>query len=248
MAIHPLISCILPVYNCEQFIAAALDSVLAQSWRPIEIIVADDGSTDRTAEIVAGYGNEVQFVTEETAGPAATRNLGLAAATGDFVAFLDGDDLWHEDKLTRQMLRFETEPVPDACVTHVQHFWMPELADEEAKLRDHLRGQVVPGYVAATLLAPRALFDRVGGFDRSLWFGDGADWFMRAAEAGVVVALLDDVLLYHRMHKRNLTRRRADASREEFLDIVRASLNRRRAAGDSTTGTAPAGAGSPDKS
>ena len=105
--------------------------------------MADDGSTDRTAEIVAGYGDEVRFVTEETAGPAATRNLGLAAATGEYVAFLDGDDLWHEEKLARQMARLETEPVPDACVTHVQHFWMPELADEEAKLRDQPRGQVV---------------------------------------------------------------------------------------------------------
>ena len=247
MAARPLISCIVVVYNGERFIAAAVDSVRAQSWRPIEIIVADDGSTDRTAEIVAGYGDEVRFVTQETAGPAATRNLGLAAATGEYVAFLDGDDLWHEDKLTRQMARLESEPVADACVTHVQHFWMPELAEEGAALRDKPRGRVVPGYIAGTLLAPRALFDRVGGFDTELWFGDGADWFMRAAETGAVVALLDDVLLYHRMHKRNLTRRRADASREEFLDIVRASLDRRRAAGDGAADAPPAGAGKPDK-
>ncbi len=247
MAKRPLISCIVVVYNGERFITAALDSVRAQSWRPIEIIVADDGSTDRTAEIVAGYGDEVRFITQETAGPAATRNLGLAAATGEYVAFLDGDDLWHEETLARQMARLETKPVPDACVAHVQHFWMPEMADEEAKLRDQPRGQVVPGYVAATLLAPRALFDRVGGFDTELWFGDGADWFMRAAETGAVVALLDDVLLYHRMHKRNLMRRRVDASREEFLDIVRASLSRRRAAGDAARDVPPGGAGGPDK-
>ena len=93
----------------------------------------------------------------------------------------------------------------------------------------------------------RCVFDRVGGFDTELWFGDGADWFMRAAEKGAVVALLDDVLLYHRMHEKNLTRRRADASREEFLDIVRASLSRRRAAGDATRDFPPGGAGGPDK-
>ncbi len=98
---------------------------------------------------------------------------------------------------------------------------------------------MVPGYIASTLLAPRALFDRVGGFDTELWFGDCADWFMRAAETGAVVALLDDVLLYHRMHEKNLTRRRADASREEFLDIVRASLDRRRAAGDAAADAPP---------
>ncbi len=247
MAKRPLISCIVVVYNGERFIAAAVDSVRAQSWRPIEVIVADDGSTDRTAEIVAGYGDEVRFVTHETAGPAANRNLGLGAATGEYVAFLDGDDLWHEEKLERQMARLEAEPGLDACVTHAQHFWMPELADEEAKLRDQPRGQVVPGYIASTLLAPRALFDRVGGFDTKLWFGDGADWFMRAAETGAVVALLDDVLLYHRMHEKNLTRRRAAASRDEFLDIVRASLDRRRAAGDAAADAPPTGAGRPDK-
>lgn len=247
MAKRPLISCIVIVYNGERFIAAAVDSVRAQSWRPIEVIVADDGSTDRTAEIVAGYGDEVRFVTQETAGPPSTRNLGLGAATGEYVAFLDGDDLWHEEKLERQMARLEAEPGLDACVTHAQHFWMPEMAEEEAKLRDQPRGHVVPGYIASTLLAPRALFDRVGGFDTKLWFGDGADWFMRAAEKGVVVALLDDILLYHRMHEGNLTRRRADASRDEFLDIVRASLDRRRAAGDAAQDVPPGGTGGSDE-
>ncbi len=148
--------------------------------------------------------------------------------------------------VARQLARLAPARGPAACVTPVQLFGLPERADAEAKLRDQPRGQVVPGYVAATLLAPRALFDRVGGFDTKLWFGDGADWFMRAAETGAVVALLDDVLLYHRMHKRNLMRRRADASREEFLDIVRASLNRRRAVGDAAAAP-PTGAGRPDK-
>ena len=139
IAERPLISCIIAVFNGERFIAAAVDSVLAQTYRPIEVIVVDDGSTDRTAEIVAGYGDEVRLVTQEAAGPPATRNLGLAAATGEYLAFLDGDDLWHEEKLARQMACLVTEPMPDACVTHVKHFWMPELAEEEAELKNQPR-------------------------------------------------------------------------------------------------------------
>lgn len=242
-----MISCVIAVYNGERFIAAAVDSVLAQTYRPIEVIVADDGSTDRTAEIVAGYGDEVRLVTQETAGPPATRNLGLAAASGEYVAFLDGDDLWHEEKLARQLACLTTEPKPDACVTHVKHFWMPELAEEEAELKKQPRGQVVPGYIAGTLLTPRATFERVGGFNTELFFGDSADWFMRAEENGVTVKLLDDVLYFHRMHEKNLTRRRADDSRNEFLGIVQAALKRRREKSDAALATPSTKAGKPDR-
>lgn len=243
----PLISCIIAVYNSERFVAAAVDSVLAQSYRPIEVIVANDGSTDRTAKIVAGYGKEVRLATQETAGPAATRNLGLATASGEYVAFLDGDDLWHEEKLERQMACLTSEPELGACVTNVKFFWMPELAEEEAKLKKQPRGQVAPGYISGTLLAPRSTFEKVGGFDIKLWFSDAADWFERAAESGVTIKLLDDVLYFHRMHDRNLTRRRAEDSRNEFLAIVQARLKRQRQKDDAAQANTSTGTGDPDK-
>ena len=127
-----LISCIVPVYNGERYLKEALDSILTQSYRPLEIIVVDDGSTDGTAEVVAGYGERVRYVWQSNAGPWIARNLGLSATQGEFISFLDADDLWHAEKLARQMARFEARPELDLCVTHLQNFWIPELEGEEA--------------------------------------------------------------------------------------------------------------------
>ena len=226
-----LISCIVPVYNGERYLSEALQSIFAQSYRPLEVIVVDDGSTDNTPQVVARFKNCIRYLEQSNKGPSATRNLGVSAARGDFVAFLDPDDLWHPEKLARQMARFEARPELDLCVAHVQLFWVPELREEAARLRNQARLNTVPGYTTGTLLTSRTFFDTVGEFDASFWFGDATDWFLRAADGGAVMELLPDVLLYHRMHTTNLTRRQISASRDEFLRIVKRSLDNRRQAG-----------------
>ena len=223
-----LISCIVPVFNGERYLGEALESILAQSYRPLEVLVADDGPTDATAAVAARYGEQVRYLCQPTAGPAAARNLGLSAAGGEFVAFLDQDDLWHPEKLARQMSRFQARPTLDVCVAHVRMFWISELREEAARYRHHWRAQAVPGYTTGTLLARRRLFDTVGRFNPSLWFSDASDWFLRAAERGAIMDLLPDVLTFHRVHHDNLSRRLAAASRAEYVGIVKASLDRRR--------------------
>jgi glycosyltransferase involved in cell wall biosynthesis len=223
-----LISCIVPLHNGELYVREALDSILAQTYPYLEVIVADDGSTDGSASIVASYGDQIRHVRQPVSGPAAARNLGLGVARGDFVAFLDHDDLWHPEKLARQMSRFQARPSLDLCVTHVQVFWSSEVAEEGERYQGHPRAQPVPGYTTPTLLARRGLFEIVGRFDTTLRFADAFDWFLRAARHGAVIELLPDVLVYHRMHESNHTRRFASASREEFLQVVKASLDWRR--------------------
>src|SRR5262245_20840904 len=98
-----LISCIVPVFNGERYLGEAIESILKQSYRPIEIIIADDGSTDDTVTVAARYGTQIRYLRQSNAGPAAARNLGLSVAAGEFVAFLDADDIWHPEKLARQM-------------------------------------------------------------------------------------------------------------------------------------------------
>jgi len=225
----PLISCIVPVFNGEPYVREALDSIWAQTYRLLEIIVADDGSTDGTAAVVTGYDQPVHYLAQPNAGPAAARNLGLRAARGEFVAFLDADDLWHPEKWGRQMARFQARPDLDLSVTHVQNFWVPELVEEAERYRDHPRlTQPIPGYVTGTLLARRTLFDLVGLFNTAFQHGDDTDWFLRAAEHRATRELLPDVFLYHRLHRDNLSRRLASASRDEYIRVVKASLNRRR--------------------
>jgi glycosyltransferase involved in cell wall biosynthesis len=226
----PLISCIVPVYNGERYLREALDSIFAQTYRPLEILVADDGSTDRTPGIVAGFGDRVRYLRQENQGPAAARNLGIRAATGNFIAFLDADDLWHPEKLARQMARFQARPELCYCVTYSQNFWIPDLQAEAEKHRDHRVSQPLPGYVTQTLFARRAVFDSVGLFNTALAHGDSTEWFLRAAERGAVMELLPDVLTCRRLHSQNRSRLRAAASREEFLQILKSSLDRRRRA------------------
>src|SRR3989338_5628145 len=118
---NPLVSVIIPAYNVEKVIVDALDSVYAQTYRPIEVIVIDDGSTDRTPDIVTNYIASKTNLTSETnrtdikliyvyqknSGPSKARNAGIKTSKGEYIAFLDADDLWMQDKLEKQINLFE---------------------------------------------------------------------------------------------------------------------------------------------
>src|SRR5580704_8461828 len=129
------ISCIVPVYNGARFLAEALESILAQTLPPTEIIVVDDGSTDATREVARAYTRHVFYVRQPHAGPASARNCGVGLATGDFLSFLDADDLWHAEKLERQMHALEANPAAGLCVTYLQDFWVEELAHRREQMR-----------------------------------------------------------------------------------------------------------------
>ena len=223
----PVVSCVIPVLNGERYLGAALESVLGQTSGAVEVIVADDGSTDGTRDVAAAFGARVRYLHQANAGHAAARNLGLAAAAGAFVAFLDADDLWHEDKLARQLARFERRPELGISVTHVRNFWSADAPPPDGGIDPRVM-EAVPGYRSVTLLARRRVFELVGPFDPALRHGNDTAWFLRAAEHGVAMELLPDVLVYRRLHAGNRSRRLAESSRREYLRILKASLDRRR--------------------
>ena len=225
---RPLISCIVPVFNGERYLRETLDSILAQTYRPIEIIVADDGSTDSTPRIVVGYGDTIHYVKQNNAGASAARNLGLHVARGEFIAFLDADDLWHPEKLARQMTCFEAHPELDLCITHQQNFWISQLAEEEEQYRDHELSKPRPGYHSGTLLARHVVFLAVGTFDPSLPHADKTEWFLRVLEKGIAIKILPEILMYRRLHEANLSRTAGAASRDEYLKLIKNTLERRR--------------------
>lgn len=207
-----LISCIIPVYNGERYVAEAIDSVVAQTYRPLQIIVIDDGSTDRTADEVAQYREYVTYIFQTNAGPAAARNGGLSVAKGEFVAFLDADDLWHWEKLARQMACFEANPDLEICLTHVRDFWSPELPVKQVQDQDSTLMNSWPGNICQTLLARRKVFAKVGLFNPAMGVGEDDDWFIRAADRGVAREMLADVLVYRRLYYHNSAHHTTEAN------------------------------------
>jgi glycosyltransferase involved in cell wall biosynthesis len=118
---RPSISVVIPVHNGELYLAEAVDSALAQTHRPAEVVVVDDGSTDGTAEVAAGLGAAVRYVHQRNRGPGGAMNRGVALARGEYVAFLSADDVWEPEKLAGQMAALVADPSLDLVFGHVQH-------------------------------------------------------------------------------------------------------------------------------
>jgi glycosyltransferase involved in cell wall biosynthesis len=226
----PLISCIVPVFNGERYLGEALDSIVAQTYRPLEIIVVDDGSTDGTAAVVARCAEAARYFCRANSGPPAARNFGVSVAHGELVAFLDADDRWHPEKLARQMARFRARPELDLSITGGQNYWMPEVVERDERSRDPRHAEPWPGYVSTvTLLARRRAFDVVGPFNTTFNLWDDREWFIRAAEAGLVKELLRQVLVYRRLHDANISNSLTPAIVGlANVELVKASLDRRR--------------------
>jgi glycosyltransferase involved in cell wall biosynthesis len=224
-----LISCIVPVHNGEAFLRETLDTIYGQTHRPLDVVVVDDGSTDGTRDLVENYPEPVRYVWQANAGPSSARNTDLQVAQGELVSFLDADDLWHPEKLTRQLALLQRRPELGACVTLIQNFWTDELRDERESFRGHPREQPLPGYTSVTLLARRSLFDAIGGFDTRLKHGDSTDWFLRAEEHGAAIELVPEVLVYRRVHPHSRSRRWQGRSRDEYVHLLKSHLDRRRA-------------------
>jgi glycosyltransferase involved in cell wall biosynthesis len=208
----PLISCIVPVFNGERYLRETLDSILAQTHQPLEIIVVDDGSTDGTAAVANSYGQRIRYLWQPNAGEAKARHSGLSAATGEFIAFLDADDLWHPAKLIRQIARIGERPDIDLCFTCFQNFWIPELADEEQRCQGRALSQVQSAWSISTFLSHRSAFEKFDSFiDDDSWPSGSASmiWYLRAAQRGAVIDVLPEVLMYRRFHAANLSRSNA---------------------------------------
>jgi glycosyltransferase involved in cell wall biosynthesis len=132
---QPRISVVIPCFNGEKYIRETIRSVLQQSLAPIEILVIDDGSKDRSAAFAASFGPPVRVLRQSNRGQAAARNVGIRAAEGDWIAFLDADDLWHPTKLERQATALLEAPANAVCVfTDLSYFW--EDGREELRRAD----------------------------------------------------------------------------------------------------------------
>ncbi len=221
----PLISVIVPAYNAARFLPEAIASIRSQRWEPLEILLVDDGSTDETPAVAEAL-EGIHVFRKENGGAASARNFGLRAARGEWISFLDADDLWPADKLTRLAPRLEADPSLDVVTGRTQYvrmegaLWLDYRFESPENTVSHI-------HLGAALYRRRA-FERIGGLDESLRVGDDQDWFLRAREAGLRILIVGGVTLHYRLHGSNMTRG-ATAQGLELVEVLRRSLQRRRA-------------------
>ena len=184
--VKPAFSVVIPAYNAAATLPRALDSVLAQTWPAHEIIVVDDGSTDATAEVVKAYAGPVRYVHQDNAGPSTARNLGVAMASSEWVAFLDADDWYYPERLQRHAQMIEADPELDFLVGNFDYrdsagaflhasmsttaFGRELLAQCGGQGQTVIEGAALGRFIGAQfsdtrmLTLPRATFLELGGF------------------------------------------------------------------------------------
>jgi len=220
-----LISVVIPVYNGERFLKAAVESVLDQDYIRLEVIVVDDGSTDSSGTIARSFDKPVTCISQVNAGLGAARNAGIQASRGEFLAFLDADDLWTSDKLASQVKRLNEVPELECIFGLVDHF---QDEDISGRFVVNVAGAAV-GPVAGTMLIRRESLERVGLFATDRRLGEFIDWWARARDAGLRYEILPQVALRRRVHGANMTITQS-ANHSDYLHVLKAALDRRRAA------------------
>ena len=200
--IKPQVSVIIPTYNRAWVIEEAIDSVLAQDYTEFELIVVDDGSTDHTSDVLDAYGNDIKVLSQKNKGVSVARNRGIAEASGNFIAFLDSDDLWHPQKLSSQIDFFNQ--TPDALICQTEEVWIRNgLRVNPKKRHKKPSGMIFKPSLKLCLVSPSAvmirrhLFDRVGGFDETLPACEDYDLWLRIS-CRFPIYLIDTPLIIKR--------------------------------------------------
>ena len=223
MSTTPKISVIIPCYNAERYIVSAISSVFAQDWPNLEVVVVDDGSSDRSAELICASFPEVRLVQQRNQGIAVARNHGIACAQGDWIAFLDADDIWLPGKLQAQWDTLSAIPGTRMCHTAFEFWTSTEPSPEPAFLAalqrrsgDRKRWLGVSGWIypqllldcavwTSTVLVHRSVFSEVGPFDQSLRIGEDYDLWLRISRVTQILHVAFPYALY-RLHPTSITR------------------------------------------
>lgn len=221
------IGVVIPVRNGAIHLRAAIDSVLAQTLRPTQIIVVDNASTDATESIVAAFADRVEYIRlPERGGSSAARNTGIAEIRTPCLALLNADDLWEPRKLEMQSAALNASGQEAMIFCLMTEFASAELsADEIAALR--FNDQPAIGISGCALLIRTKAFHAVGAFDTRLRTGEFIEWYARAKDAGIVTVTVPEVLFRRRLHRNNHGRVERDA-RADYARAMKIIMDKRR--------------------
>lgn len=221
------VSVIIPTYNYAKYVRGAIESALAQTYRPIEIIVVDDGSIDNTRDVLSDYiskGN-INYLYQNNKGPSAARNAGLKISKGEYISFLDADDLIDKRKLEIQVKCLENHAEYGVAFSDFRLFKEDDLLhlipphikfSGELTFNDLISGKAFPPH---TTLVRREVFDKVGIFDESLKECEDPEFWMRALIAGTRFYYVDQVLSFYRIHSQQAVQNQVKIYRT-FLKVI----------------------------
>ena len=226
---NPLVTVVMAVHNGERFLRSALESLYAQDYEPFEVVFVDDGSTDGSAAIARTFPG-IRYIYQENQGQASARNTGLSLAQGEFLAYLDDDDLIPPQKLRRQAEYLVANP-DVGCVLGRQEIMLePGVDPPEWLTRDTVFGDLDGVPLVSAMIRTELLRD-VGGFDPSYRFAEDRDLFVRLRERGVRIEVLPEVLLFRRFHGQNMNFRMRP-QKHPLLRSLKAKIDRERDASD----------------
>lgn len=224
---QPLVSVILPVFNTEKYVTESVESVLNQTYKNLEIICINDGSTDKSLEILKSFGDKITLINlEKNGGISVARNAGFEVAKGDYIAFMDADDVWTPEKIEHQITEFMKNEKLQISFTQFKCFISPDLP-EEVKQTRFCPPDPMSGFMPATSLTRIDFFKKVGMFNSELRLGEFIDWYARAQNLGAISSLLPEVCLLRRIHDTNTGVVHRD-SRTDYIKAIRESLARKR--------------------
>ena len=229
------VSVIIPLKDCEQFIADAIRCIWSQTLRPLEIVVVDDGSVDGSIALVEELRDAgvvpLQILKGPCKGPGPARNVGIKRARGEFVAFLDADDLWPANKLELHMNRFAASPHVDVVAGLVQYF-QEQIEEGLAPDPSSVIEEMYHVHLGASVYR-RSVFDEIGCFDESFMYAEDVDMVLRVRESAMVMTILDAITLHYRRHDNSMTAKFSQREKRDFNRAIFLSLMRRKRAGRS---------------
>jgi glycosyltransferase involved in cell wall biosynthesis len=237
---EPRISVIIPTRNMGRFLGDAIGSIMRQGTRVHEILIIDSHSSDGT-EAIAGRlrenGAPIRFIQTDTTSPGAARNVGLAEAKGEFIGFLDADDLWPQDKLRRQLARMDQTPKLEVVSGFVQYF---DLLDaQKLAPAENSRIETIFHVHLGACLFRKSAFEKIGVFDEAFIYSEDVDLQFRIREQRIGFAIMRAVTLYYRRHADSMMTRNHPNKKLDFHRAIARSLVRRRAGGAEPTDLAP---------
>jgi len=219
------ISVIIPVYNDALYIKEALMSVLSQGIENLEIILVDDGSTDDFEDHIEELNDpRIKLIKQANSGAAAARNNGINNAKGEFIAFLDADDIWSGNKLKLQLDVLLNRKDIQMVFGHVKEFYDKSIEGHHDLQKSE---KTFVGYSPIALLISKKDFLKIGNFESKWKVAEFIDWYDRAKQGGLKEVVLDDIIAYRRIHAGNLDRlQRPDA--KQYVAVLKEALDRRR--------------------